>query len=375
MDARTTRVALVTNIPTPYRLPVYDLLATNPQIKFKVYFCSGREPDREWDLRESGFEQIHLHERFIKYNGRFIHINPDIWGALRLFRPEVVITTGFNPTHLIAFLYARVHGARHIAMTDGTLQSEKTLNPIHRAVRRLVFAGTQAFVGASDGSFDLYRSYGIEPERMFKSHLCANNPAFLDQATTPKRFDFIFCGRLVAVKNPMFALEVVFQTAIRLGRKVSIMFVGSGELDNSIQQRALAIQDQVEAHFPGFATQAELPQRYASARVFMFPTHWDPWGVVANEACAAGLPVIVTPVAGVAGELVVHRKNGFVLQLDMQAWVDAVTALLKDDALYQRMSMESRKAVAEYTYANAARGLVQAVRFAMVSPYSLGRPA
>lgn len=364
------RIAIVTNIPAPYRLPVYEHLSAERDIDLNLFYCSGKEPDRAWDLADTAVRAHYLRENFITLSGRFIHINPDIWPALKSFKPEVVITSGFNPTHLVAIAYAWLHGAQHVAMTDGTLQSEKTLNVIHRTIRRLVFAGTQAFVGASEGSFDLYKSYGIKPERMFKSHLCANNPAFLDQAPPSNRFDFMFCGRFAAVKNPLFALEVACGTAIRLGRKVSIMFVGSGELDKSIQHRALAIQDHVEAHFPGFATQAELPQRYASARVFLFPTSWDPWGVVANEACAAGLPVIVTPEAGVAGELVVHDKNGFVLPLDLQTWVDAATALLQDDALYRRMSVASCNAVADYTYANAAKGLAQAVRFAMLRPRS-----
>ena len=56
--------------------------------------------------------------------------------------------------------------------------------------------------------------------------------------------------------------------------------------------------------FHGFAAQRELPDLYRSAKVFLFPTLADVWGVVANEACAAGLPVIVSPHAGVAGELV-----------------------------------------------------------------------
>ena len=37
----------------------------------------------------------------------------------------------------------------------------------------------------------------------------------------------------------------------------------------------------------GFARQEDLPRWYGASRVFLFPTQWDPWGVVANEACAA----------------------------------------------------------------------------------------
>lgn len=357
----TTRVAIVTNIPAPYRLPVYEALAADAQIELKVFFCSGREPDREWDLRAARFGQVYLRERFISYRGRYIHINPDVWGALRSFRPEVVITTGFNPTHLLAYAYARRHGAKHIAMTDGTIDSEEKLSGFHRWVRHRVYAGTQSFIGASNGSFNLYRAYGIDETRLFKSHLCANNAAFFAAPSVEKRYDFIFCGRFVEVKSPLFVLEVARQAAIRLGRRIAVAFVGSGEMEGEMRAAAAAMTAQVEAVFPGFARQDELPKLYGSARIFMFPTRWDPWGVVANEACAAGLPILVTPVAGSAMELVRDGENGFVLPLDLERWVEAAAILLTDHDLYARFSMRSRELVGEYTYENAAYGIRNAV--------------
>ena len=361
------RVAIVTNIPAPYRLPVYEALAADPQIELTVFFCSGREPDREWDLSAARFEQIYLRERFISFRGRFIHVNPDVWGALRTFRPDVVITTGFNPTHLLSYLYARINGAKHIAMTDGTLDSEAKLSWLHRSVRRRVYAGTQSFIGASNGSLNLYRSYGIDETRLFKSHLCANNAAFYLRPAPEKKYDFIFCGRFVEIKNPLFVLEVARQVAIRLGRKITFIFVGSGELETNMRATATEITAEVEAVFPGFAKQDELPRLYGTARIFMFPTQWDPWGVVANEACAAGLPILVTPVAGSAGELVLDGENGFILPLDLNRWVDAATILLTDHDLYARFSKRSRELVAEYNYENAALGISNAVLAAVAS--------
>ena len=358
------RVAIVTNIPTPYRLPVFEALADDPRLELKVFFCSGREPDRKWDLRGARFKQVYLREKFVNYRDRFIHFNPDVWGALRLFCPNVVITCGFNPTYLLAYVYARWYGVKHVTMTDGTLESEEKLSGFHRWLRCRVFAGTHSFIGASEGSFDLYRTYGIDEADLYKSHLCANNEAFYTAPTIEKRYDFIFCGRFVAVKNPLFALEVAKQVGIRLGRKIVVAFVGSGELEAEMRAAA-AMTLEVEAVFPGFARQDELPQLYASARIFLFPTQWDPWGVVANEACAAGLPILVTPVAGSARELVRDGESGFVLPLDLDRWVDAASTLLTDHELYLRFSNCSREQVGEYTYENAAKGIRDAVQSAL----------
>lgn len=359
------KVAIVTNIPAPYRLKVYALLAKMPGILLRVFYCSGREPDRAWDLAPEEYESVYLKERFISLKDRFMHINPDVWRHLAAFKPDVVVTTGFNPSHLIAFVYAVTHRIRHIAMTDGTKTSEEKLSGLHRWIRRQVFRRTQAFVGASDGAFDLFEQYGVPRHLMFKSHLCANNEAFAGHHAISKRFDFIYCGRFVGIKNPLFALRVAHQCAKQLGRTVHIALVGSGEMEPEMRALAQTMSPHVQATFVGFAKQDELPQWYGASRVLLFPTSWDPWGVVANEACAAGVPVLVTPAAGVAGEIIKDQINGYILPLDEAQWVTHACRLLEDSVLHARMARHCEEAVADYTYAHAAEGIAEAVHCAM----------
>jgi len=356
------RIAMVTNIPAPYRMPVYEILANTPGIDLLTIFFAGSEPDRNWQLSNEKFRQVFLKERFVTFGKRFIHINPDIWGHLQSFNPDVVITTGFNPSHLLAYAYARISGAQHVAMTDGTFESEIKLSGIHRWVRRKIFNKSQSFIGASNGSFALYESYGIAAHRIFKSYLCANNIGFQSVIKPAKKFDFIFCGRFVPIKNPLFSIELVQKASHRLGRPLSILFVGSGEMESQMKVAAAALG--VNATFAGFAQQTDLPMLYGAARIFVFPTQWDPWGVVANEACAAGLPVLISPHAGSAGELVRHGENGFVLALQMDEWVDAACKLISDNNLYASMAAKSLQLVQVYSFENSALGIVNAIKAA-----------
>ncbi len=359
------RVAMVTNIPAPYRLPMYELLGATPGLALKVFFCSGREPDRHWDLDSLRVPHVFLRERFLNLGpNRYIHFNGDVWQRLREFAPDVVVTTGFNPTHLIAFVQAWLRGARHVAMTDGTADSEARLSALHRWARRWVYKRSAAFVGASEGSFDLYRQYGLQESRLFKSHLCANNPAFeaASAAGTERDVDLMFCGRFVEAKRPLFALDVAAEVARRIGRRVVMLLLGSGEQEDEMRLTAERLSPWVDARFAGFARQAELPAFYARSKLFLFPTAGDTWGVVANEACAAGVPVIVSPQAGVANDLVRDGDNGRVLPLDVHRWAEAAAALLLDESEHKRMAARCRQLVDSYTYANAALGIAQAVR-------------
>jgi glycosyltransferase involved in cell wall biosynthesis len=359
------RVAMVTNIPAPYRVPIYERLGADPDLAFKVFFCAGSEPDRNWQGQAPRYPHHFLPERFVTVGGRYIHLNPGMWRALAEFKPDVVITTGYNPTHLVAFAYARLHGAAHVVMTDGTAHSEgSTLTALHRLVRRVVFAGSRAFVGASQGSFDLLASYGVPRQRMRQSHLCADNAAFLASPAQDKVHDLLFCGRFVAIKNPLFAMSVAEGVARRLGRRVSLAFLGAGELEPRMREAAQPLADQLDVRFLGFAQPHELPAHYKRSRIFLFPSSWDPWGVVANEACMAGVPIVVTPEPGATGEIIRDGVNGFVRTLDVNAWVDAVCRLLSDEALYQRMSQAGPKLAAGYDFDHAAQGVKQAVLLA-----------
>jgi glycosyltransferase involved in cell wall biosynthesis len=362
----SVKIVLVTNIPAPYRNPVYRCLAEKLGYEnFHVVFCAGREANREWAIEQQGFAHTFLKENTNEINGRYIHSNTDVIGVLLHLAPDVVITSGFNPTHLFAFVWTVLTGREHVPMTDGTDVSELHLSIVHRVVRRIVFKFSRAFVGASLGSARLYAQYGIPPEKFFQSHLCANNAAFDNLLSQPRSFDLMFCGRFAPEKNPVFALDVALGVARKLGRKVSILLVGSGPLLNDVRAYAETIADEVQAFFRGFVQQPELPALYGSAKLFLFPSSYDPWGVVANEACAAGQAVLVSPHAGVAGELIVDGENGYVLPLDLPLWIERATELLNDSALLERFSAAGRLRVQSYTYEAAAQGIVDAVDVAM----------
>lgn len=360
------RIAFVANEPPPYRVPIFNRIAASPEVKLQVIFCCRREPNRKWNLPPFEFDHVFLRERIkTTADGRYIHNNPDVIAALRRFSPDIVITNGFNPTHLYAFAYAQMKGLLFIPMTDGTLQSESKFSLVHKAVRRFVYARSNAYISASLGGRDLYRSYGVAAERCFRSHLCIANEAFAKVLpASASRFDFLFSGRIEPGKNPLFALEVAVETAKKMHRQTSILFVGSGSQEHQLREAAALQTEWVRAEFSGFAAQEDLPSLYRSASVFLFPTQADVWGIVANEACAAGLPVIVSPHAGAAGELVIDGENGFVCALDAGQWAQRAAMLLTRPDVRRRFAERSAALLHDYTFDHAAAGILDACRYA-----------
>jgi glycosyltransferase involved in cell wall biosynthesis len=355
------KIALVVNEPPPYRIPVFNRVAAMPGVTLRVIFCCRREPNRQWDLPPIAFDAVYLRERISTVQGRYIHNNPDVLVALERFRPDVVVGNGFNPTHLYAMAWCGLRRRPYVPMTDGTLRSEQALSRLHAGIRRQVYRRARAFIAASQGGVALYQSYGVSSARCYQSCLCIDNARFRSGPDAPpKSRDFIVCGRLEPGKSPDVALEVAARCATLLGRRMRLLFVGSGSMDAPLRQMAAALADRVDVEFHGFAAQRELPALYQSARLFLFPTRADVWGVVANEACAAGLPVIVTPEAGVAGELVIHGHNGYVLPLDVEVWAALAASLLANEGRRRALGQRSQLLVEPYSFGRAAQGIVDA---------------
>jgi len=96
------KIVLVTNIPAPYRIPVFNILAEKYGNNFTVIYCAKTEPNRHWDLPEMEYNHLFLSQNAAS---GYIHNNIIIFKHLRKIKPDIIISTGFNPTFLYAFFW------------------------------------------------------------------------------------------------------------------------------------------------------------------------------------------------------------------------------------------------------------------------------
>ena len=89
------------------------------------------------------------------------------------------------------------------------------------------------------------------------------------------------------------------------------MLLGDGPLKSELRSliSKLSLGDYVR--LPGFKQIEELPAYYGLAEVFIHASSTEQWGLVVNEAMAAGLPVLVSERCGCAADLVREGTNGF----------------------------------------------------------------
>jgi glycosyltransferase involved in cell wall biosynthesis len=354
------KIALITNFPAPYRVPIYDRIGKHLGHDFKAIYMTELESNRLWHVPVVEHDHVYLKGFTLRLNNeRHIHIRFATLRRLKCFNPDVVITVGFNPPMLFGWLYTQLFRKKHVAMSDAWIGSEAHLSAVHRIIRRLVYKSSVAFIGASEKTLELFKSYGVR-RNLFKSCLCIDSNRFksLAGSIVCRPYDLVYSGRIIEGKLPMFFVEVV-RSISEKNMKLSVLVVGDGVLRIPMQA-AISSLPNVNATFTGYLQQDELPAHYTKGKIFCFPTRRDAWGLVANEACAAGMAVLTCSNAGCANELVVHGYNGYVLPLDVENWAEHIARLLLNEALLIQMSNNATESVEEYNYDQAALGMIAA---------------
>ena len=102
---------------------------------------------------------------------------------------------------------------------------------------------------------------------------------------------------------------------------------------------------------------------FGAADVFLFPTLWEPYGMVISEAMATGMPVITSRTAG-AAELITHGRDGWLTDdpWDVAAVTAGLQALAGDAALRQAMGAAARRTIESYSWDLAAQRTMDVYR-------------
>lgn len=128
----------------------------------------------------------------------------------------------------------------------------------------------------------------------------------------PGRRRFLYSGRLVAVKRVDVLIDA-FASIAGACEDWDLVIAGRGPLESKLR-RAVPASLEKRVRFLGFLQMDELRFAYACSHALVHPSEREPWGLVINEAVAAGLAVIATDVTGAALELVRPGTNGLLVR-------------------------------------------------------------
>ncbi len=152
----------------------------------------------------------------------------------------------------------------------------------------------------------------------------------------------VFAGRLVHEKGVQTLLEALPRLR-REFRGARLVVAGAGPLDEELRTTARALGDAVQ--WAGFVPAGGLAALLGAADVVVVPSLYEPSGLVALEAAAAGAPLAVADTGGLR-DVVEHGITGLRFAPgDARALGDAVSRLLHDRSAARRMAEHAQRAV------------------------------
>jgi len=346
------KIALLTEIPAPFRIPLFNALAKRSS--FRALFLARADPRRaHYDLHrdEWRFEHRFLRGHGLHAGGRWTVLNRGVWHELRAFRPDAVGVGGWNqPAFWQALAYCKTTRTPLLVWIESTERDARSdALPLELAKRALVRAAAGAFVPGR-ASAEYARSLGVPAERVVEAPNAVDNAFF---RAAPKHDGgtcrFLYVGRL----DPEKGLDVLLDAFA--GVPGELVLAGDGT-----EARALRARAPERVRFLGPVSRDRLPELYASADVFVLPSLSEQWGMVLNEAASAGLALVSTNAAGAAYELVDEDLR--VPAGDAVALAAALRRLADDPTLRRAAGERARTRVEALTPEAWAEGVLELAR-------------
>lgn len=378
------KVGFITNIPSPYRIPLFKELCKNDSYDFHFIFFNTTETGRDWIVnlpKNVSYEVLHSKPISLlsgkSWDNKLIYLDLSIRNVLKNNNFDLIINDGWSAlANLYTYLYCKLKKIPFL-LWAGSIKSDLPsrywyLKLVGKHLSQLIIKGTDAYIAYGTLSKQLLIERGAQKDRVFIAYNTVDTTFFSGEAKRLKEGKrnlkeelglgnkrvILYVGQLITRKGVLYLLEA-FREVKKEVTDSALLIVGSGELKEDLRKFVdnNGIQDVV---FNGFIQKENLPKVYAMADLFVFPTLGDIWGLVLNEAMSAALPIITTSAAGASVDLV--KDNGFIIPpRDAKGLKDKMIEILKTDGLGWEMGRKSLEIIKDFSIEKSAKGFIDAI--------------
>jgi UDP-glucose:(heptosyl)LPS alpha-1,3-glucosyltransferase len=141
-------------------------------------------------------------------------------------------------------------------------------------------------------------------------------------------------------------LQYIIEALSKLDKSVKLLVVGG---DDPLKFQLLAQHLGVSARVSFVGHKGDVKAYYAASDIFVFPSEYEPFGLVITEAMAAGLPVITMRSAG-AAEIITSGQDGVLLENHDPASIAYAVQSLINWKSQERLGGAARKTALRYSW-------------------------
>lgn len=307
-------------------------------------------------------------------------INPLLswWRTLRSLwsdEPELVLACGYErPETFAAVTYAKLKTLESrrrpvvILMMDNQAD-DKPRHHLVELVKRQYLRLIDAFVVGGATHIDYLTMLKVDPASIRTGYNCVDNEGInriaglIRSSGVPSQFPpyLLTLSRLIPKKNIGLVLDAYATYRADLPSNLQpwdLVIAGDGPLFSEVMDEIARLSLTASVHLVGRADRFEdVIGYYAFCRAFILASNQsEQWGLVVNEAMAAGVPVLVSNQCGCSSELVKSGRNGFTFDGNsVRELADRMLWLHTNESELAQMGQESAAIIAEFSPDHFAR--------------------
>lgn len=184
-----------------------------------------------------------------------------------------------------------------------------------------------------NNGIDLRKFDNAAADRVFRQNYAAGNEKIV-----------FFVGRLVNEKGVHVLLNAI-PKILENYNDIKFVIAGKGPCLNNLIELSKQLNITHKVYFTGFVSEEVLLKLYKCSDMAVFPSTYEPFGIVALEGMVAGIPVVVSDVGGLS-EIVNHREDGMKFYSgNSNSLADCILELLKNNSLTERIKNNALKKV------------------------------
>ena len=275
-------------------------------------------------------------------------------GLIREHQIRKVAIAGYGRLEYALFIIlARLLGCRVTLFAESWYGDNAAKNRLKGAFVRAFCCS--CFVSGVRARDHFHQRMRVPLERIRTGYSVVDNAHFQTSTVSPRPPVILCVARFSPEKNLGLLISAFLKSSA--AETFHLRLIGGGPEEAILRERA---GGSPRVEFMDWVRYGDLPQVYADARFFILPSRFEPWGLVVNEAMAAGLPVIVTSAGGCQPDLVQRGENGFVFPPDEETALIEILNRLGGltDTEWLRMSEASQRIISGYDCAHWAKNLL-----------------
>ncbi len=362
------RVGVLTNIPSPYQVELFNAIAARGRVDLRVWYCADRDLRRLW--KPPNIDHWHRIGAgwSIKTTREQWYFDPRPAMELVRWHPDIAVVSVYPlPTMQVGMWAATIAGVPWIYWGEAVASGGNGL--FRRLGRGLALAPlrwAEGFFAVGRKGVENFRSF-ISADRPvltvpYFSNLARFAPATEAVSRAGKETTFLFIGSFTYRKG-IDVLARAFSELLRARPNDRLVIAGDGQTTELFDAH-LSSDAAARVVRRGFIPWERLPEFYREGNFLVMPSRYDGWGLVIPEAMASGLPVIGSVKAGAALDLVRDGETGWRLtSLEPAALANLMLKASTLSAAERiRMSQESFKRAQRYRAEVGARVFERGVR-------------